>query len=54
MKKGKHGGALSYGKGMNLTFISLSFSFIITPFIPKMIIYQIIIAKTRELLIIVN
>lgn len=54
MKKGKQGGVLSYGKGMNFPFISLSFPFIITPFIPKMIIYQRIIAKTRELLIIAN
>ena len=42
---------LSYGKGMNLPFISMSFLFIITPFISKMIIYQRIIAKTGELLL---
>lgn len=45
---------LSYGKCMNFPFISLSFPFIITPFIPKMIIYQRIIVKNGELLILAN
>jgi len=52
MKKGKQGSVLSYGKGMNLTFIFLSFPLIISPLYSKMVIYQGIIAKTKELLII--
>ena len=54
MKKGKQGGVLSNGKGMNFPFISLSFSLIITPLYSKMVIYQRIIVELKRLVIVSN